>query len=82
MKKEVEISLDSKALDQAIEKANRLAELLREVHKLSIRFLEKKSQNPSFLAANKETASPSISSQLLNSCSMLCAYQALHSEFI
>ena len=34
MKKEVEISLDSKALDQAIEKANRLAELLREVQQI------------------------------------------------
>lgn len=34
MKKEVEISLDSRALDQAIEKANRLAELLREVQQM------------------------------------------------
>ena len=34
MKKEVEISLDSKALDQAIEKANRLGELLREVQQM------------------------------------------------
>lgn len=34
VKKEVEISLDSKTLDQAIEKANRLAELLREVQQM------------------------------------------------
>nr|DAI57222.1 MAG TPA: hypothetical protein [Caudoviricetes sp.] len=34
VKKEFEISLDSKTLDQAIEKANRLAELLREVQQM------------------------------------------------
>lgn len=34
VKKEVEISLDSKTLDQAIEKANRLAELLREAQQM------------------------------------------------
>lgn len=34
MEQKVEISLDSKALDNAIEKANRLAELLREVQQI------------------------------------------------
>lgn len=34
MEQKVKISLDSKELDQAIEKANRLIELLREVQQI------------------------------------------------